>query len=607
MQRRFAALLFAPTAIAAALAVSAASVAPAPAPGVRDRLSYDVHFLAADSLEGRFSGSEGARVAAQFIAARFRELGLQPAGDDGGYFQHFSFITHVHPGPANALALELPGGARTARSDEEFRPLAFSASGKAAGEVVFAGYGIHAPDLKYDDYAGLEVKDKVVLVLRFSPEGDDPNSRFQPHMALRRKASEARALGAAAMLVATGPVGAKETTPVKISFDASFADSGLPVLGISTPLAEAMFAGHGYSLADLQQRMNERAEPASRPLGVKASLTADVVQDRADAMNVLALLPGSDAKLKDEVVVVGAHYDHLGYGGEGSGSLAPDVHAIHHGADDNASGTAGMLEIARELAAHPPERTVLFASFSGEEEGLLGSAHLVQHLPVARESVIAMLNLDMVGRPKPGPALTLGGYGTAKEWPDLIERLNRRHHLKLATNRGGFGASDHSSFYAADVPVLFFFTGAHEDYHKPSDTADRINYPGMAKVVDFAADVATGVADLDRRPTFQKVAEEGGGGRRGFKVRTGAIPEYAYEGVGVKLSGVRGGSAADKAGLRGGDIVVRFGDRDVRNIYDYMYALGDHKAGDVVTLKVLRGGGTIELQVTLEAGSSGGR
>ncbi len=572
-----------------------------------ERLSYDVHFLASDALEGRFSGSEGARVAAEFIAARFRELGLVPAGDAAGFPQHFRFIASVHPGPGNALAFDLPGGRRAATLEEEFRPLAFSASGSATGEVVFAGYGIHAPDLGYDDYAGLDVKGRIVLVLRFSPDGDNPDSRFQPYMALRRKAADARALGATALLVATGPVGSKETAPVKILFDASFADSGLPVMGIATPLAEALFAGHGFTLAELQQRMNERREPASRPLGVHAALTADVVQEHADALNVLALLPGSDPQLKGEVLVVGAHYDHLGYGGEGSGSLAPDQHAIHHGADDNASGSAGLMEIARILASRPPRRTVLFASFAGEEEGLLGSAHLVQNLPVPKEAVVAMLNLDMVGRPKPGPALTLGGFGTAKEWPELIERVNANHHLKLATNMGGFGASDHSSFYAADIPVLFFFTGAHEDYHKPTDTADKIDYAGMAKVVDFAADCARQVADLDQRPTFQKVAEEGGGERRGFKVRTGVIPEYAWEGVGVKLSGVRGGSPADKAGLKGGDVVVRFGDREVRNIYDYMYALGDHKAAEVVTLKVLCSGQTLELPVTLEPGSSGGR
>ncbi len=598
--------VLAPLAVALLLAASAVAAVPQ-GEGVPARLSYDVHFLASGALEGRFSGSPGAKVAAAFVADRFRELGLKPSGDGDTFFQHFSFIARVQPGPGNTLSFDLPGGPRVAKVEDDFRPLAFSSSGSATGEVVFAGYGIHAPDLGFDDYAGMDVKGKVVLVLRFSPDGDDPASRFQPHMALRRKASEARALGAAALLVTTGPVGAKETTPVKISFDASFADSGLPVLGISTPLAEALFAGHGFTLAEFQQRMNERKEPASRPLGVKASLTAAVVQERADAVNVLALLPGSDRALASEVVVVGAHYDHLGYGGEGSGTLAPDARAVHFGADDNASGTAGMLEIARRLAATPPARSVLFAAFAGEEEGLLGSNHLVQHLPVPKEKVVAMVNLDMVGRPKPGPALTVGGYGTAAEWPGLVEKLNGNHHLKLSTNKGGFGASDHSSFYAVDIPVLFLFTGAHEDYHKPSDTADRLNYKGMAEVVGFAADLTVRVADLPQRPTFQKVADEGAGERRGFKVRTGAIPEYGFEGPGVKLSGARGGSPADKAGLKAGDIVLRFGDRDIRNIYDYMYALGDHKPGDVVKLLVKRGSSTVELHVTLEVGGGGAR
>jgi len=590
--------------------VLAASLAAAPLATSQDtqaRLSYDVYFLASGALEGRFSGSEGAKVAAEFIADRFRELALKPSGEDGSCFQHFSFIARVHPGPGNALLFELPGGTRTAKAEEDFRPLSFSSSGSASGEVVFAGYGIHAPDLGYDDYAGLDVKGKVVLVLRYSPDGDDPASRFQPHMALRRKASEARALGAVAVLVATGPVGARETAPVKISFDASFVDSGLPVLGISTPLAEALFAGHGFTLADLQQRMIERNEPASRPLGVTAALTADVVQERADAINVLATLPGSDPALSGEVVVVGAHYDHLGYGGEGSGTLAPGVRAVHPGADDNASGTAGMLEIARRMVAARPARTLIFAAFAGEEEGLLGSSHFVQHPPLPKEQIVAMVNLDMVGRPKPGPALTIGGYGTAAQWQSLVEKLNANHHFKLSTNKGGFGASDHSSFYAADIPVLFLFTGAHEDYHKPSDTADTLRYKGMAEVVGFAADLTLRVADLPQRPTFQKVADEGAGERRGFKVRTGAIPEYGFEGPGVKLSGARGGSPADKAGLKAGDIVLRFGDRDIRNIYDYMYALGDHKAGDVVKLLVKRGASTIEVQVTLEAGGAGGR
>jgi len=581
------------------------AAAPARTPA-QQRLSHDVYYLASDALEGRYSGSPGARVAAEFIAGRFRDLGLKPQGEDG-FMQHFSFIAGVKPGEGNRLRLTAGGAARDAKLVDDFQPLAFSSSGSAAGEVVFVGYGIRAKDLNYDDYAGADVKGKVVLVLRFSPDGDDPASTFQPYMALRRKATEARDAGAAALLVATGPLGAAEATPVKISFDATFADSGLPVLGISTTLAESLFAGHGFTLAELQQRIKERREPASRPLGVQAELTADVVQQRADAANVLALLPGSDPQRAREVVIVGAHYDHLGYGGEGSGSLAVGVHAIHNGADDNASGVAAMLEIARRLAAAPPARTVLLAAFAGEEEGLLGSAELVRRLPVAKEDVVAMVNLDMVGRPKPGPALTLGGFGTAAEWPALVEKLNAAHHLKLATNKGGFGASDHSSFYAAEEPVLFLFTGAHEDYHKPSDDADTLDYPGMEKVVAFGADLARTIAEAPQRPTFQKVADEGQGERRGFRVRTGVIPEYGYEGPGVKISGVRGGSPAEKAGFVAGDIVMRFGDRETRNIYDYMYALGDHKPGEEVVVTVKRGSETVQLKVTLEAGGGGGR
>ncbi|MFH1175925.1 MAG: M20/M25/M40 family metallo-hydrolase, partial [Acidobacteriota bacterium] len=463
---------------------------------VVSRLSYDVHFLAADALEGRFSGSPGAAVAAAFIAERFRALGLAPSGESAGFFQGFSFISAVCPGPGNRLRLELPAGPREASMEGDFQPLAFSASGEAEGEVVFAGFGIRAKELAYDDYAGLDVKGKVVLVLRFSPEGDDPASRFQPFMALRRKASEAREMGAAALLVTTGPIGAKDAAAIKISFDASFADSGLPVMAISTALAEALFAGQGFTLGELQQRVNERREPASRPLGVKATLVTDVVQVRSEPANVLALLAGADAARRDEVVIIGAHYDHLGRGGEGSGSLDPEHPAIHNGADDNASGVAALLEIARRLAGGPPARSVLFAAFAGEEEGLLGSAQLVQNLPVAKERVVAMLNLDMVGRPKEGPMLTIGGYGTAAEWPALLDALNANHHLKLTTNKGGFGASDHSSFYAADIPVLFFFTGAHEDYHRPSDDAGRLDYPRMEQVVSFATDVARRVADL---------------------------------------------------------------------------------------------------------------
>ncbi|MEP0775365.1 MAG: hypothetical protein HRF46_13510, partial [Acidobacteriota bacterium] len=267
--------------LAALLAAGAAAAAQSPS---LERLRADVYFLASDALEGRRAGTPGAAIAATFVAERFRALGLTPVGDGGSYLQGLSFVAAVNPGPDNRLAFALPPGERVAVPGEEFTPLPFSSSGSAAGEVVFAGYGIPAPDEGWDDYAGLDVKGKIVLLLRHSPHGDDPASKLQPYMALRRKAAEARARGAAAVLLATGPVEGKDGAPVKISFDASFADAGLPVLGISTPLAEALFSGQGFSLAELQRRMNERFEPASRPLGIQARLDPQGAGGRLEAL-----------------------------------------------------------------------------------------------------------------------------------------------------------------------------------------------------------------------------------------------------------------------------------------------------------------------------------
>lgn len=572
------------------------------AAGQDEQLRRDVFFLASSGLEGRRAGTLGADIAAGYVAERFRKLGLQPAGDNGTFFQEFSFVAGVKAGRSNYLKVH--GNPTLDVQAPELEPLPFSASGTAEGELVFVGYGIPAAEAGYDDYQGLEVRDKVVLILRFSPAGDDPSSPFAAYLPLRRKVSEAVARGAVAVLIATGPASKESGAPVKVSFDHALGDAGVPVLAVSTAVAEALFAGQGFSLRELQERMDARREPASRPLGLRATVHAEVQQERATTRNVLGLLPGTDPQLRQQLVVVGAHYDHLGWGGPGSNSLAPEVRAVHNGADDNASGVAAMLRIAERLAAQPPKRSVLFVAFSAEELGLLGSSYLVQHLPWPKEQVVAMLNLDMVGRAKGGGALTLGGYGTAKEWPELVQAVNHKHRLPLTTSAGGFGASDHASFYAAGIPVLFFFTGAHQDYHRPSDDAEELNYQGLAKVAAFAADLARAVAELPGRPTYQKVAAEEGPTRR-FKVRTGLVPEYAFEGVGVKVAGVRGGSAAEKAGLQAGDVVIKVGSRIIRNIYDYMYALGDHQPGETATFTVQRGEHVLELAVTFEQGGGG--
>jgi hypothetical protein len=335
---------------------------------------------------------------------------------------------------------------------------------------------------------------------------------------------------------------------------------------------------------------------------VKISLNADVHKITKTSANIVGLLEGSDPVLKNEVVVIGAHMDHLGMGGQGS--LADDHHpAIHHGADDNASGTAGVMALSEYFSSSTtrPKRSLLFICFSGEELGLLGSAWYVKHPIVPLEKTAAMLNMDMIGRMESNK-LIVSGSGTSSAWNSLLDDLNKPQKFQMFRNDNGFGASDQQSFYVAKIPVLFFFTGLHSDYHKPSDTADKINSVDEARVVEFVAACAERIADSSTRPDYQQMAASQDSGAARFRVSLGSIPDYAANVEGVQLSGVRAGSPAEKAGLKQGDIIVKFGDRSIRNVQDYTVALGEHSPGDVVTIVVKRGAETVTLTATL-AGS----
>jgi hypothetical protein len=320
--------------------------------------------------------------------------------------------------------------------------------------------------------------------------------------------------------------------------------------------------------------------------------------------NVVGFLEGKDPGKKHEAVVLGAHFDHLGMGGPGSGSLDPDTAAIHNGADDNASGTAGVLELAQRLAADSAslQRTVVFTFFSGEELGTLGSAHYVSSPLVPLTSTVAMLNLDMVGRLK-DDQLTVGGSGTSPLWADLLRRENPDSSLTLTLNPDGYGPSDHASFYAKDIPVLFFFTGIHDDYHRPSDDWETLNYPGEERVVRYVYRIAREVIAGRERPTFARVQSArpamGGGDSRGFSVTLGIVPDYVGGTEGMKVSGVRAGGPAEKAGLISGDIIVRMAGKQVLNIYDYMGILTELKAGDIVEVEVRRDGKPVTLTATM--------
>lgn len=590
-----------------------ASAQPAQAPALSlaaARVQADVAFLASDDLKGRRAGTPEADRAADWLVTQFKRIGLSPAGANGEWLQPFDFIDGVDLGPKNRLETGAAAAKKAWAVGTDFRPLAFSAPGAAEGEVVFAGYGIVSKDLGYDDYAGLDVKNKVVLVLRYSPDGDDEKSSFSPFAALRFKAAVAREKGAKAMLVAAGPL-TKDVTDdlVALRTDAAFSDAGIVAMSVRRPVAEALLAGSSRTLEAAQRAIDEAKKPASfAAAGSAVALNVDVTPRRARTANVIGLLKGADPAKSAEIVIVGAHYDHLGLGGTTSLAAASGPQ-IHHGADDNASGVAALLETARDLSAKRATlpRSILFIAFAAEELGTLGSLQFAKNPTIPWDSVVAMFNMDMVGRLR-GDKLNVQGVGTSPAWKGLVESSNAEAKLKLALLEGGFGPSDHSPFYAAKKPVLFIFTGAHADYHKPSDTADRIDSEGIVRVVKFVEPVVLAVATAPERIAFSEV--KGGtapsaGGSRSFRVWVGGIPDFSEEGQGVKLSGVTGGSPAEKAGLMAGDTIVKFGDKDLRNLYDYTYALQGKKPGEKVNIVVKRieDGRTVEKTVEVTLGS----
>lgn len=571
-------------------------------------LREHVRYLASDELEGRGSGTKGNDEAAIYIAAKLKVAGLKPAGINNTYFQPFDFVSAVKLGEKNTLALDGPGGERALQVDTDFRPFGFSGSGSAAGDLVFVGYGVSAPEKQYDDYAGIDVKGKVVVMFRYGPDGASPRSEYQRHTGLRNKARVARDKGAVAMILLNGPADEAEDGLYKLALDQGAGSSGIVAVSMKRDILAPYFQAAGWSLKALQDSMRARQKPVSFVLNAcRASFDVSVNRVSSQTANIVAYLEGNDPALKDEVIVLGAHMDHLGMGGPGSGSMVPDTLAIHNGADDNASGTASLLELAQAISAHAAtvRRSYVFAFFSGEELGTLGSQAYVSMPFFPLSQTIAMLNMDMVGRLQ-NKALSIGGTGTSSVWPTLIARHTADSAFTISMNPDGFGPSDHASFYGKDVPVLFFFTGTHDDYHKPSDDADKINYAGQEKITKLVNAIVTDLDTMAARPPFVRVQVasagrgSGSGDSRSFTVTLGIVPDVGESSTGMKVSGVRPNGAGEKAGLKAGDILIGMGGKKIMNIYDYMGMLGELKAGDEVMLEVNRGGSVIQLKAVMQ-------
>ena len=579
-----------------------------------------VEVLAADNMEGRAAGSEGARRAADYLVARLREARTQPLATHANLLQAFEFTAGARVVTnANSLSILSTGEARGNFSfvvEKDFRPLSFSANTNAEGQVVFVGYGLSVPGKPgegHDSYNGINVSNKIVFALRYVPEDIEPRRRqeLNRYAGLRYKAMLARERGARAILFVTGPNSPNAGELAGLSSDGSMSGSGIIAATITTNVANALLAPSGHDLKTLQSALdkeNPHAESGFTFSNLIVRITTRIEHFKKSDHNVLAVIPPAAPGPTAEYVLVGAHYDHLGYGESGAMRRAGEETAIHPGADDNASGTAAILELAASLAQRREKepatfrRGVIMALWSAEETGLLGSSWFADHSPVPLSNIAAYVNFDMVGRLRDNK-LNLQGVGSSGAWRKLIEKRNVAAGFQLTLQDDPYLPTDVTAFYPKGVPVLNFFTGSHDDYHRPSDKPATVNYEGLERVTKFAEQIILDLARGDTKPDYVAVArsDSGRGSRENLRAYLGTIPDYATEIAGVKLSGVRAGGPAEKAGLKGGDVIVEFAGQKIANIYDYTYAMDAAKIGQPVQVIVLRAGERVTLTVTPEA------
>lgn len=632
--------------------------------GIADR----ARFLSSDALEGRGIGTKGLDAAADYLASQFAAAGLDTSAINGGPFQTFRMKASARRGATNNFScVREPGNAPAKKVefaiDKDFTPQAAGGSATFNLPLVFAGYGITSKEPRYDDYAGVDVKGKAVVILRGAPREGDPHSPFASGESdaryFHRKVANAVEHGAGAIIFTTGTgmvktetaavqkqwreavdrllgqpkkfAEEKITTPTQLKAQQSEIDNlvrevtraserlqqtsdplldfegvradggqGLPILYCRrSALNRVIQPALGATLEELEAKIDKNLTPASTALDAWRAVGQTSIERReVEVKNVVGMLAG-DGPHADEAVVVGAHYDHLGYGGRDS--LAPGVHEIHNGADDNASGAAVLVEIALQLAhrAKKLPRRVVFVAFTGEERGLVGSSRYVRDPVVPLDKTIAMFNLDMVGRLR-NNKLIVHGTGTAASFDALVDRLGKQFALKISKDPTGFGPSDHTSFYAKQIPVLFFFTGSHQDYHRPSDDFEKLNVPGMQRVADLIAQAAIDMAESPSRPQFRETKAPPSLARTGSRPYFGSVPDFSQEEPGYALTGVTKGSPADRAGIRGGDVIVKLGQATINNLEDFDAALRRHKAGQSVPVVVKRGSEKLTVEVVLD-------
>lgn len=529
---------------------------------LKETLKQHISTLASDAFEGRETGTPGEKMAYEYIIKNFKKSGLKQKGDKG-YLQEFNFTSDAEFGPSTQLLIN----STFYESGKDFFPLPYSSNGVVTGYVTKLKYGITDPKLNTDDYKGKVNLSKRLFVLETgTPDGNDPHGKFG-EWDLRKKIDLAIKKGAAAILFINS-----DTTSDDPSHDWKnhTAPSTIPVLFVK---------GHAASVL-------------KDSIITNCTAGAEIIKIEKQGHNVIGFIDNKAEK----TVVVGAHYDHLGYGDEGS--LYRGAPAIHNGADDNASGTAALIELGKFVKGKKLKKSnYLFIAFSGEEKGLLGSNYFVKHPTIDLKKVSYMLNMDMLGRLKPDEkTLIINGTGTSEIWKSLIDS-SKTPNLKIKETDSGIGPSDHTSFYLQDIPVLHFFSGTHSDYHKPSDDEDKINYEGEIMIVHMIENILVRLDESPKLP-FTKTKNEDNEETPRFKVTLGVVPDYAFDGEGMRIDGVTDGKPASKAGLQPGDIVIQLGDNKVMDMMSYMKALGKFNKGDSTKVKVKRGNVEVEKVVT---------
>ena len=579
-------------------ALSAQTPAPATATGTR---AY-VETLASDRFAGREAGSTGEQQAGDYIAAQLARIGARPLPGRQDVFMSFDFTAGSRDGGS-----QLSSGSQRFSAPADVVALSFSDDGTVSAPAVFAGYGIVVPEAQnfgYDSYATLDVKDKAVVVLRYFPEDADKETKsiLARYSDLRYKALAARQRGAKALLVVTGPRSPNAGQTVPITFDTALAGSGIPAASISGKAAAALFGSR--SLESVQKELDSgNPHVAGFALdGVTVELSTKLVREKRTARNVVAFLPATlpVTGVEKPWIVVGAHYDHLGLGRNGN-SLASgaDVGKPHVGADDNASGSAAVLAVAEAFARRPMRRrNLVIALWSAEEIGLIGSNTFVNAPPIPLNQVAAYFNFDMVGRMQDNK-LAVQATGSSTTWASLIERANVAAGFNLNLQPDPYQPTDVATFNQASVPSLNFTTGAHLDYHKPSDTPDKINYEDLDRIAEFATTIAARLMESDQAPQFVKVEQSSQTvSRTGVRLFTGTVPDYAADAKGLLLGGVIGGGPAEQAGLQKGDVIIEIAGQTIANIYDYTYALELLKIGEPVKVVYMRGSERRETTLT---------